>query len=382
MARVAAVKRRMESLGADVLLVSDPCNMNYLTGYDATSYYVHQMVAVGIDADEPLWIGRQMDVACARFTTFLDAANLHGYPESFIGAPGRHPMEFVAALIADQGWGQSRIAVEMDAHFFTARCFAELVRRLPGAAFVDADLLVNRARIVKSPQEIAYMRQAGMIVEKAMNAAIETIDVGVRQCDVAAAIYSAAVRGTAEFGGDMPEAPWMPAGERTAAPHLTWTDERYRAGEATNLELNGCRHRYTAALARTVVLGEPPPAMREMIPVVVEGMNAALERARAGVTCHDVEAAWREVIARHGIEKSSRIGYSIGIGYPGPSWNERTASLQPGDMTVLEPNMTFHMIPAIWMDDWGVEVSETFRVTESGPPELFSHLPRQVFVKG
>ena len=225
------------------------------------------------------------------------------------------------------------------------------------------------------------MREAGAIVERAMLAAIEAIAVGVRQCDVAATVYDAAVRGTAKFGGDMPEGPWMPAGARTAAPHLTWTDERYRSGEATNLELNGVRHRYTAALARTVILGEPPPKLATLAETVVEGMNAALDRARAGVTCQEVEAAWREVIARAGIEKSSRIGYSIGIGYPGPSWNERTASLQPGDETVLTPNMTFHMIPGIWMDDWGFEVSETFRVTEDGPPEVFSHVPRQLFVK-
>ena len=69
--RIANVKRRMDAAGIDVLLISDPCNMNYLTGYDATSYYVHQMVALALDAEEPLWIGRQMDVACARFTTFL-----------------------------------------------------------------------------------------------------------------------------------------------------------------------------------------------------------------------------------------------------------------------------------------------------------------------
>ena len=173
----------------------------------------------------------------------------------------------------------------------------------------------------------------------------------------------------------------MPSGARTAAPHLTWTDEPYRAGEATNLELNACRHRYTAALARTVVLGEPAAEMRRMIPVVMEGLDVALDAARAGVTGHEVEAAWRGVAAAHGIEKSSRIGYSIGIGYPGPSWNERTASLQPGNATVLEPNMTFHMIIGMWLDEGGFEISETFRVTENGPPEVFSHVPREVFVK-
>jgi ectoine hydrolase len=379
--RIAGTKARMAEQGIDLLLVSDPCNMNYLTGYDATSYYVHQIVALAMDAEEPLWIGRAMDVACARFTTFLAEENMVGYPERYIGRLDRHPMAFVARTLEERGLERARIGVEMDAHYFTARCLAELREHLPQAEFVDATLLVNRVRLVKSPREIQHMREAGAIVERAMLAAIEAIDVGVRQCDVAAVVYDAAVRGTEEFGGDMPEGPWMPAGARTAAPHLTWTDERYRPGEATNLELNGVRHRYTAALARTVILGEPPPRLAALAPVVVEGMNAALDRARAGVTSHEVEAAWREVIARTGIEKASRIGYSIGIGYPGPSWNERTASLQPGDETVLAPNMTFHLIPGIWMDDWGFEVSETFRVTESGPPEVLSHVPRQLFVK-
>jgi ectoine hydrolase len=382
LARIANVKRRMEAVSIDVLLVSDPCNMNYLTGYDATSYYVHQMAALALDVEEPLWIGRQMDVACARFTTFLQAENLSGYPESYIGVPDRHAMEFVALELKERGWDQGRIGVEMDAHFFTARCYQELRAHLPDADFVDGSLLVNWVRIVKSPREIAYMRQAGVIAEQAMNVAIEKIEVGVRQCDVAAAIYAATVSGTAEFGGDMPEAPWMPSGERTSAPHLTWTDEPYRSGEGTNVELSGVRQRYTAVLARTIILGNPAPKLEAMVPVVIEGMNAALDRARVGVTCQEVEASWRAVASANGIEKSSRIGYSIGIGYPGPSWNERTASLQPGNTTVLEPNMTFHMIPGVWMDDWGFEVSETFRITEDGAPEVFSHVPRQVFVKG
>ena len=333
--RIATVKRRMAAAGIDVLLLSDPCNMNYLTGYDATSYYVHQMVALTLDAEEPLWIGRQMDVACARFTTFLQPDDMIGYPESYIGVPDRHPMEFVASELKERGWDQGRIGVEMDAHFFTARCDQELRAHLPEADFVDASLMVNWARIVKSPREIAYMRQAGIIAEQAMNVAIEKIEVGVRQCDVAAAIYAATVGGTAEFGGDMPEAPWMPSGERTSAPHLTWTDERYKPGEATNVELSGVRHRYTAALARTVILGAPASKLQAMVPVAIEGFNTALDRARPGVTCHDVEAAWLAVASANGIEKSSRIGYSIGIGYPGPNWNERTASLQPGNTTIL-----------------------------------------------
>ena len=92
-----------------------------------------------------------------------------------------------------------------------------------------------------------------------------------------------------------------------------------------------------------------------------------------------MEAAWRKAVARYGIEKESRIGYPIGLSYP-PDWGERTMSLRPGDRTVLEPGMTFHLIPAIWKDDWGIEITESFLVTERGA-ETFCNFPRRLFVK-
>lgn len=92
-----------------------------------------------------------------------------------------------------------------------------------------------------------------------------------------------------------------------------------------------------------------------------------------------MDAAWRRVIARYGIEKESRCGYAIGLSYP-PNWGERTMSLRLGDRTVLEPGMTFHLIPAIWRDGWGPEITESFLVT-AGAAEPFCSYPRQLFVK-
>jgi ectoine hydrolase len=114
--------------------------------------------------------------------------------------------------------------------------------------------------------------------------------------------------------------------------------------------------------------------------VVVEGTEAAIEAAKPGATCEQVEAAWRRVITRHGVVKESRIGYSVGLNYP-PDWGEHTMSLRPGDKTVLQPNMAFHVIPAIWMDDWGVEISECIEITDRGA-KPFCDFPRKVFVKG
>ena len=108
-------------------------------------------------------------------------------------------------------------------------------------------------------------------------------------------------------------------------------------------------------------------------------MQAALDTMKPGATGHQVEAAWRAVISRHGIVKESRIGYSTGLNYP-PDWGEHTLSLRPKDRTVLQENMTIHCIPAIAVDDWAIEISECVRVTKKGGVP-FCKFPRKLFVK-
>ncbi len=379
--RIASTKQRMEAQGIEVLIVSDPANMNYLTGYDGWSFYVPQVVVVSLDAGEPVWIGRGMDANGARHTTFLSEESIVGYPDRYVHSPAQHPMDFVADVLRGRGWDTKAVGVEMDAYYFSARAFAALRKNLPKATIKDANLLVSWVRIVKAPQEIEYMRQAGKIVERVMNTALDAVAPGVRECDAVAEVYRTQIRGTEACGGDYPAiVPMMPAGEKTSTPHLTWTDEPYGTEIAVNLELAGCRHRYHSPLARTVYLGSRPPRkLTETAEIVVEGLHAALDAVRPGVRCEEVELAWRRVISRAGLEKESRIGYSMGLNYP-PDWGEHTASLRPGDTTVLEPNMTFHMILGMWMEDWGFECSESFRVTETGH-ETFADVPRKLFVK-
>jgi Xaa-Pro aminopeptidase len=132
-------------------------------------------------------------------------------------------------------------------------------------------------------------------------------------------------------------------------------------------------------MARTVFLGKPPQRLADAAKYVVDGLYSALDAIRPGITCEDVEAAWRAGIAKSGLVKDSRIGYSTGLNYP-PDWGEHTMSLRPGDHTELEPNMTFHMILGIWQEDLGFELSETFRVTEDGC-ETFAEFPRELIVK-
>ena len=322
-----------------------------------------------------------MDVAGARHTTCLPESDIIGYPENYIQTLEQHPMNFVGDVIARRGWGQKTVGVEMDAYYFSARGYAELQKHLPDAHFANADLLVNWVRLIKSDAEIALMREAGQIANRVMTKAIDRLEPGVRECDAVAAVYQAQMSGTAEFGGDYPAiVPMMPTGEKTSAPHLTWTDAPYENEQMVNLELAACRNRYHCPIARTAYLGKNPPTkLVELAERTVEGLNLTLEAIRPDMRAEEVELVWRKHIAKFGLEKESRIGYAMGLNYP-PDWGEHTASLRPGDQTVLKTNMTFHMILGMWMDNYGFECSESFRVSDTGC-ETFSSVPRKLFVK-
>jgi len=98
-------------------------------------------------------------------------------------------------------------------------------------------------------------------------------------------------------------------------------------------------------------------------------MHAGLENARPGRTCEDIAIAFFEQLEKHGFHKENRTGYSIGLSYP-PDWGERTMSLRRGDKTELRPNMTLHFMPALWLDDGGLEITESIVITDNSYESL------------
>lgn len=379
--RVRKVKERMDAAGLEVLLVVDTANMNYLTGYDGWSFYVHQGVLVGLDSEQPIWYGREQDSNGARLTTWLDEESIKGYRDEYVQSRYMHTMSFVAGLIRERGWEEKRIGLEMDNYWFSARCFQVLQEQLPDATLLDATNCVNWVKTIKSPAEIAFIREAARICERVMKVAVETIAEGVWEKDATASVVQAQIAGTEEYGGECPAIfPIMPSAERTSTAHLTFDPERrYQNGDVVLLELAGCRRRYHAPLSRTVFLGKAPEDLKKIAAVVVRGLNQTLEFIEPGVTAEEVEARWRHSLKGTGVEKPSRVGYSFGLNYV-PDWGERTVSLRPGDKTILKPGMTIHFMPGIWLEEYGFECSEPFLVTEAGSEKLIE-FPQQLFEK-
>ncbi len=112
---------------------------------------------------------------------------------------------------------------------------------------------------------------------------------------------------------------------------------------------------------------------------MLEAVEAGLEQARPGNRCEDIANAFNFALNRPGFEKDSRCGYAIGLSYP-PDWGERTMSFRKGDTTELQPGMTFHFMPALWLDDGGLEITEPIVITETGV-ECLCRTPRELVVK-
>ncbi len=382
-ARLAKVRTAMDARGIVVLIATDPSNMAWLTGYDGWSFYTHQAVIVSLD-EPPRWWGRAMDAKGALRTVYMDRGSIIGYPDDLVQSDTAHPHQHLAGVLRDLGLGRGTIGVEMDNYYYPAAAHLNLTRGLPDASFVDATGLVNWQRAVKSERELTYMRRAARIVERMHERIFELVEPGLRKSDLVAEVFKAGIAGVAGadgFGGDYPAiVPLMPTGADASAPHLTWDDQLFETGAGTFFEIAGCYRRYHAPLCRTVYLGTPPPAMRRAEAALVEGLEAGLDAARAGNHAGAVADALYASLEKAGIEREGRCGYAVGMSYP-PDWGERTISFRTTDRTTLEPGMTFHFMPGLWMDDWGLEITESILITEDGPAECLANVPRELFVK-
>ena len=377
--RVSRVKQAMDSAGFELLICQDPASLCWLTGFDGWSFYTPQAVLLHVDEEYPLWFGRAQDAKSAHITTDLPASNIVSFSEPLVHHPDKHPFDELCDLVKSRGWQTARIGVELDAHYYTARAHRHIVQGLPDAVIDDNREIVNWARLVKSEAELVYMREAGQIVTDTMHRAIERLQPGIRQFEVIADVYHTQVMGyDNKFGDYTSLCPLIQVGEGTSTPHLTWTAEPLPDQGLVAMEIGAARRHYHAPLTRTMHIGKPPGDIVRLTDAIVESGDRALEAAKPGVTCEELEAIWQQNLNKRGYKKESRVGYSIGLNFP-PDWGERTASLRPGDTTVMEAGMCFHFQSGVWLEDFGAAVSEPFVVTDKGGERL-SNVARELIV--
>lgn len=372
-ARYQAALSTMASNDADVLVVLDESSMVYLTGYEGYSAYVPQIMIVAASEASPILLLREMDVQCAIATTYLGPSAIGFYEESTINIAMTEVWARLGQLVK-QRVGSRRLAIEQSSRSLGVRDYAALLGGLGLEETIDGTGWMSSIRRVKSDRELQYMSEAAAIVDAALLEGISAIRVGVRECDVGAAIMHRVCAGTREIPGGAPGfTVAMPAGPIANAPHLKWTDGCYASGCQINFEVGAYRRRYCAALSRTAYIGEPPKRLQQIDHIIRECFEVTLPSLRAGNTCAAVDGVFRKAFNPHGIRKSSRIGYGIGI-----DWSDGTYTLQSGSNEQLRANSTIHLIIGVWEQNEGYVFSETVKVTDGGGVSL-SSMPRKLF---
>jgi Xaa-Pro dipeptidase len=367
--RVAAARTKLAERGIDIFIVTSPENIFYLTGQQTPGYYTFQAMLLPVH-DEPHFVVRQLEFNNLIANSFL--SHVHSYPD------GTDSVTFTVDLIKCLGWEGRRIAIDERGWFLPIAIYKALTSQL--GDLLDGAGLIEQLRAVKSPTEIAAIRNAARYVDAGMRAGSDAIRVGASENDIVAAMVGAAIAAGSEYLG---MEPLMSSGPRTGVPHGTWRRRRIQQGDPVFYEMAACRDRYHAALMRSAWVGRPPDEALRMMETCLEALEAALSRLRPGNTCEDVHRACQTVIDRNGYTEGfrKRTGYSIGISFA-PDWGEwQVLSLYDGVKTVLQPGMVFHIPPALRIyGQFTVGVSETVVVTETGYEQLGT-FPRDLAVK-
>ena len=366
--RLAKVRKVMAGRNLDALVVTVPENIFYVSGFQTPGYYSKQCLLIPLSG-KPIHLTRGGEQTNARMRSWMDRSDSYMDHES--------PIELFAATIKKDGLARSRIGIEKTSWFFTIADYERLQALLPAANLADGSMVVESCRLVKSPAEIAYIRQAARCAEAGTRAALATIRPGVTEDHVAAAIQQAVT----DMGSEYPSLPvFVASGVRSSLYHATWSGRKLETGDPVLLEIPGTIKRYSAALMRTPTVGKPEARLAKMIDVSRRALDRMIEAIRPGRPLGECWQIWAATLTRAGFEgRYKRTGYSIGINFP-PDWGEgHILSFKRGETRLLEPNMVFHIPSVVKIFGYADgDSSETVRVTKSGC-ELITNFPAGPF---
>jgi Xaa-Pro dipeptidase len=235
---------------------------------------------------------------------------------------------------------------------------------------VEPDLTLIRSR--KTPDEIAFMRQAIALSERSLEQLLAWVQPGMTERQIAKKLGELL---STEGSQGVAFNPLVQTGPNSALPHGFITDRALQADEFLLIDFGGAIEGYPADITRTFCLGEPSIEMQKMYNTVLEANQAATAAAGPGVPMGVVDKAARDVIelAGYGPYFIHRTGHGLGL-----DTHESIPQIAAGVETPLEPGMAFTIEPGIYVPNLGgVRVEDNVVVTESGVDVLTS-FPRQL----
>ncbi len=374
--RTEALQSRLHAAGIEIAIVTDESSIAYLAGFwgylnvefgRLTFLLLHR-------GEPPIVITPRLEVEMAERMTWID--DVRPYDDA-----GPHSWDTV--LAGALGMRPGRIGAEVQ--HMPAMESTFLQDRYRGVPIIDIGPTIAELRMVKSPEELDIMRQAGEVGTAMMRAAEDSIAEGVPEYETALALMAAGTRKAAELITQetlvtplIHDLVLLQSGPETAMLHRRAGTRRYRRGDPIHIGLGGVltfRH-YRLGMDRTYYLGEVDEEGRELYETALAAEQAALAELRPGAHAEDAYHAAETVFREAGMQSTDRIGRGIGLAALEPP------QLKAGDRTLIKENMTFVVNTGLGLEGrLGGRVGDSVVVTADGVAYLTDH-PRELRVLG
>ena len=337
--RLSATRQEMAVRGLDLVLLSAPEHVFYLTGLDHWGYFAPHVLIVAAEGELVL-VTRAMEHVAIR--NQVRNATFIGHSDSESAA------DVVVKHLKGASSGKT-IGLEAASAGLSYAMGQALKQGIDGASWVDITGMLDEMRLVKSTEEQRFMRSAAVASDAGTQAAINAIHDGAKEADVAAECLAAMTRA----GGTPPGfGPFLRPSHRMAEEHTTWGDGEHH--EAVFLEIAGCVARYNAPMGRLVNIGRISDEDAEMANICGEAFDATLRALKVGARAKDVYNGWQSVVDAAGMPEYRRhhCGYLVGIGFP-PAWTggPRVTGLRHDSDREMREGMTFHLMS--WFTETG-----------------------------
>jgi Xaa-Pro aminopeptidase len=365
-ARVERARAEMKAAGLDAILVWKDENVRYLTGLRAQliagkTTLLNGCLLVGDEA--PILLASGGEIQRAKIVMpWIE--EMHAVPIMEAQGLVRGSVEHtIAPLLAR--FGVTKLGLDESA-YCQVQALAELAA---GVTIEDGDAVMQRARLIQFPEEIALIEEACAIAEAVLEMAVQAIRPGVRELDVVAAAMHELYR----LGGELSHVatPFVASGEHMAPPNRIASDKIIRHGDVVFIDIGAMWSGYFGDIGRTVICGKPSRKQQEVYTAVYHALAAATETMKAGNTNDDVALAVREAAGKRGFGDnfiSLFIGHGVGIGANEPPYIGE--DLPGAETVVLQEGMTFAVEPLVWIPGVrggaGVRLEDTILVTAEG----------------
>lgn len=355
--RLSRARQLLAELGVDAILISHPANRHFLSGFPDDDHAPDETTGVLLisEGEAKLFVSpTNLPWALASSGPGIEVV---GWKRPWQTSLGKH--------LQEQGY--QRVAFE-DRALIVAD-YTGIRDAAAGVELVPAGASVHRLREVKDAGEIARIRRASEITDRALEQVLSQLKPGTTEKELVWMLEST----MRDLGADGPAfSTGVGAGPNGARPHHSATDRPIAEGEPIVIDMGARVDGYCADLTRTVVLGEPTPLFRERYNLVLSAQQAALDALRPGISGKEADAAARDVLVAAGAGEAFFHGLGHGVGlliHEAPSLGQASEdTLQPGQIVTVEPGVYF--------DGWGgIRIEDLAVVTESGI-EILSNSPK------